>query len=540
MIYNRPLQRHVLQSSKSNVIVEELAKRRKRRRESFKKLIEDSEDSEESEAEKVTTLKVKKVRKQVTHREANGEWDDIEERFVTSDPKMSKWYIDYVASDKYDRIPRLKRKFRARFRLPRSSFIELVALARFNNWFPKCEKKDAVGKVGVPLELLILGALRYLGRGWTFDDLEEATGISVATHRNFFHQFINIGATELFERWVKIPESEQEIADSMKEYAEAGFHGCIGSSDATHIIMERCSARLKNHNLGGKDSHTTRAFNMVVNHKRKILHTTVGFPGRWNDKSIVFFDGMLRSMKEGKILQDVEYSLFVDGKPMKYKGAYVIVDNGNLKWQCTIPPFKETLSMEELRWSRWLESMRKDVECTFGILKGRWRILKTGIRLHSFESVDNIWKTCCALHNWLLEVDGLHKEWKNGIPSDFEGELGYHDVNDADRTVPLILARIGTARHEDFTIVDRIFGNREHDASGMGIGNGYISNFKDDDDILVVAESEEPTTKQTCLLRNTSYKVFRDRLVKHFSYLWNRRAVKWPSRTGKVEWTLKK
>ena len=39
--------------------------------------------------------------------------------------------------------------------------------------------------------------------------------------------------------------------------------------------------------------------------------------------------------------------------------------------------------MDEIRWSKWLESMRKDVECTFGIMKGRWRILSglPGVRL---------------------------------------------------------------------------------------------------------------------------------------------------------------
>ena len=68
--------------------------------------------------------------------------------------------------------------------------------------------------------------------------------------------------------------------------------------------------------------------------------------------------------------------------------------------------------------------MRKDVECTFGILKGRWRILKSGIRLSGVECADDIFLTCCALHNWLLEIDGLDKEWRHGIPSDWEGEIG--------------------------------------------------------------------------------------------------------------------
>jgi len=30
----------------------------------------------------------------------------------------------------------------------------------------------------------------YLGRGWTFDDIEENTGISQETHRQFFHALL--------------------------------------------------------------------------------------------------------------------------------------------------------------------------------------------------------------------------------------------------------------------------------------------------------------------------------------------------------------
>jgi hypothetical protein len=64
---------------------------------------------------------------------------------------------------------------------------------------------NCAGKKASPLELMILGSLRYLGRGWTFDDCEEATAVGEETHRRFFHQFTAIGATILFDKYVHAP-----------------------------------------------------------------------------------------------------------------------------------------------------------------------------------------------------------------------------------------------------------------------------------------------------------------------------------------------
>ena len=89
--------------------------------------------------------------------------------------------------------------------------------------------------------------------------------------------------------------------------------------------------------------------------------------------------------------------------------------------------------------------MRKDVECTFGILKGRWRILKSGVRTYGVDSVDHIWFTCCALHNWLLEVDGLSEKWVCGVQnltSDWDGEMGSLDYDGVRAEVPNALARL--------------------------------------------------------------------------------------------------
>mmetsp|Transcript_2588 Transcript_2588/g.3868 ORF Transcript_2588/g.3868 Transcript_2588/m.3868 type:complete len:105 (-) Transcript_2588:443-757(-) len=73
------------------------------------------------------------------------------------------------------------------------------------------------------------------------------------------------------------------------------------------------------------------------------------------------------------------------------------MDNGYLDWSTMVPPSKYYYTYAEMRFSKWIESIRKDVECTFGIMKGRFRILKTGIALHGIEATDKVWMTCCGL-----------------------------------------------------------------------------------------------------------------------------------------------
>ena len=55
-----------------------------------------------------------------------------------------------------------------------------------------------------------------------------------------------------------------------------------------------------------------------------------------------------------------------------------------------------------------MRAMFKDVECTFGIMKGRFRILKLPFQFNDAAKIDAIFKTCCVLHNMLLFHDGLH------------------------------------------------------------------------------------------------------------------------------------
>eukprot|EP00804_Cyclotella_cryptica_P000426 CCRYP_020668-RA/>CCRYP_020668-RA protein AED:0.19 eAED:0.16 QI:0/-1/0/1/-1/1/1/0/308 len=306
----------------------------------------------------------------------------------------------------------------------------------------------------------------------------------------------------------------------------AGMSGCVASVDATHIVHEKCTYRLNRLHKGGKSKQTTQTFNLSANHRRCILATTKGHPGSYNDKTLVLFDLFLSDVKHGRIFEDNGFELLEERHGnvirVKYRGVWFIVDNGYLSWAITVPPFIHTQSQKEIRWSEWLESMRKDVECTFGILKGRWRILKSGIRLHGTDTVDCIWLTCCALHNMLLEVDGLDQPWDGVIAptSTWEGELG--DLNTED--VPLALRRLLSP-----AVV------RNYDTSSMGLATCSQEDSALENIINETNEQLDTPVRQVHLL---SMPFFRSRLVDHFDILWRRGQLVWPRSCGRQSSTL--
>jgi DDE superfamily endonuclease len=432
-------------------------------------------------------------------------------------PRDSTWYWMYVAPVETE-SQRFQKQFRRRFRMPYASFQELVELVKMQEnddgslLFGRYQTTDAVGRPSSPIELMVLGSLRYLGRGLTFDDIAEYTCISGESHRVFFELFVLFGRKYLYPKFVVAPQTAEDAADHMIEMAQAGFNGCVGSMDATHVLNERiCHAQKQSH-MGFKLPGAARTYNITVNHRRQILSSTSGHPARWNDRTVVKYDTFLQDLRRTDLMQDVTFHLLErrgnEVIQQKYRGAWVMVDNGYLRWAITVPPFKDTNSRKELLFSKWLESLRKDVECTFGIMKGRWRILKAGIRIHGIDKADDIWHTCCALHNWLLDIDGLTEPWDNA------SQIGGFDSRDR----RLMDEQGNMARYTDRTAIGRL-------------GNDTWDDDDDDDDDLP-HDTTQAIAQNVRVVRDLSLDFFRSRLVEHFSIMYERREVLWPSRTG--------
>ena len=189
--------------------------------------------------------------------------------------------------------------------------------------------------------------------------------------------------------------------------------------------------------------------------------------------------------------------------------------------------------------------MRKDVECTFGILKvrifdfvsfwhgdiitpilnasfytlyqGRFRCLKVGLLLPQ-DVCGFVFRTCAILHNQLLDVDGLDKPWEMGVDNvDFQGADGEFDEEDL--SVRQFQRVTGVQRNADqFASTDL------SQVGGVDLSNIHIAQE------VAVPLAEEH-------LR------FRQHLVDHFTYRFSlpkthEHAIKWPSRNGVVDRVL--
>lgn len=163
-------------------------------------------------------------------------------------------------------------------------------------------------------------------------------------------------------------------------FSALGFPGGMGSMDVVHFHWGRCPYSLQNLHIG-KEGYPTVAVEMACTHDGKFIHSTRAVYGAMNDKAIVRFDCLSQSLQDNSLYSDVQFEVRLsndtdaEGNPMigsreMLKGPYVIVDGGYHRWRHLMSASRNNSTPEHRAFRKQLESIRKDIECAFGILKG--------------------------------------------------------------------------------------------------------------------------------------------------------------------------
>jgi hypothetical protein len=486
------------------------------------------------------------------------------------DKKEAPWQRMLDSNDKggnsiHDERSRDGKYFRRRFRMPYSLFKSLIQVMLEEQWFPAYGptgegQLDATKKNrGATLQVKVLSVLRVIGRGVVFDECYDGSGCGENSIRVFFHAFVAIFSQRLFSLIVKPPTTLDEITTCTGIYQSLGMGPAIGSTDVTHISLGNCPNKFKIL-CTGKSGKPTMAYSLTCSHSRKIYYCSAGFMGSKNDKHISRLDSFITAVGELDIYRNFEWNMDVTETVTEpRKGVHLLCDGGYHKWGHMICGLKvcrrsrnsfflttlqHTSKQYHSLFSVQLESVRKDVECTFGILKCRFQILATyfpyvsthpppslsaphftshvillmfflqyGKTWNEYRSkLDNVMYTCCILHNLLLRHDGLEFLWtKDWVCSWAFQDPDLEHREDFDG--PPIEMRSKRRMHH------RYFGRnagRAEDEDGVPVG--HESDLE---------ENEPGTTDRTKTIFTDEHLVLREGLIKQFEIRYKKNLVHW-------------
>jgi hypothetical protein len=425
--------------------------------------------------------------------------------------------------------------FRRRFRIPFDLYVELLRCMIAEAWFVGygsegegiLDATKAEHKRGASLWVKVLSVLRVLGRGVVFDECFDGSGCSESSIQDFFHLFLSVFVSRLLHCVVCPPKDQDELSIHMRIYERLGLNGAFGSTDCTHVPLGKCPRSWANM-CTGKLGKPTLAYSMTCSHARKIFHCSSGFAGSKNDKTISKFETLLTDVGTLPLYTEAKFNIFKEsGAVESKKGAYLICDGGYHKWYHMICGLKNTSSLAVTLWSCQMESVRKDVECLYGILKMRFKILKNPLEYHSkyvydyLRKMNNIVWSCCILHNLLLAYDRLDTLWTEADVL----STWYADADAGDPVFDLSASEHAAIVQKRATARLRLFRSTTLGLTRprrMATMPTTAAHAHETEDNIVVLQGDDTET-EFC----DSHVTRREELVESFHYAWN---------TGKVEW----
>ena len=91
---------------------------------------------------------------------------------------------------------------------------------------------------------------------------------------------------------------------------------------------------------------------VVCDHAGRILSATCGFPGTWNDKTVVRYDKFVQRLREDARYTTCTFELYdANGNTYQLQGVYLIADGGYHKWRNLQCPWRECSLPSATRWS---------------------------------------------------------------------------------------------------------------------------------------------------------------------------------------------
>jgi hypothetical protein len=194
------------------------------------------------------------------------------------------------------------------------------------------------------------------------------------------------------------PPTVEEVEKLVQANEARGFPGMLGSIDCMHWTWKNCPKAWRGMFTHGDKAVPTMILEAVASQDLRIWHFFFGVAGAQNDINVLNKSPLFIEAIKGKAPR-VHFN--VNGND--YEGGYYLADKIYPEWATFVKSISRPQSEKDKLYSAKQESLRKDVECAFGVLQSRFDIVRRPARLWHREYVVNIMQACVILHNMIVE-----------------------------------------------------------------------------------------------------------------------------------------
>ncbi|XP_068115097.1 uncharacterized protein [Hyperolius riggenbachi] len=250
-----------------------------------------------------------------------------------------------------------------------------------------------------PAQRLLL-TLRYLATGNSFTSLHYHFLLGISTIQGIVHETCKAIWNVLQPLFMPQPTMQmwREAAEGFRQNAQ--FPNCIGALDGKHLQIQVPP------NSGSLYYNYKKFFSVVLmaiaDTTYKFLAIDVGAYGSTADANVFRLSPM------GRRLYSQQFDI-PEPRPLVEGGEalpHVLVGDEAFGLHVNLlKPFpKRDLNDRKRLFNFRLTMARRYVECTFGILANKWRVLRSCMQLKP-DNVDFVIKATCVLHNYLRTKD---------------------------------------------------------------------------------------------------------------------------------------
>lgn len=247
---------------------------------------------------------------------------------------------------------------------------------------------------------LVLFCYRYLSTGMSFRALAFSFKMSHTTVRSIVYEVCDAIWEEFHAQHMPYPTSAMHETVAKDFFTKWNFPNCIGCIDGKHIRL-RAPPNSGSMYWNYKHYHSI-VLQAVADAHCKFLYIEVGSYGKQSDGGI--FAGS--SLKQ--CLENRQFCV-PDERPIPntdINTPYVLLGDEAypLRTYLMRPYSGRGLTEQQEIYNYRLSRARRVVECAFGILSSKWRILRKEIECHPTKA-DKIVKCVCLLHNIVIDKE---------------------------------------------------------------------------------------------------------------------------------------